>query len=124
MLEYAVSAAAEKKADDITVLDLKGFSTITDHFIICSGDSERQVKAIAERVEEKLSEQGYRLRHIEGKEQGQWVLMDYVDVVIHVFIKEKREYYNLEHLWREAPRLLEDMIEKKLHTADITNDIE
>jgi ribosome-associated protein len=100
----AAEAAADKKAQDIAILDVSKQLVITDYFLICSGNTERQVRTIAEEVERKLagnfSTKPYRR---EGEREGRWVLLDYVDFVVHVFHREDREYYNLERLWSDAP---------------------
>jgi ribosome-associated protein len=92
-----------KKGYDVKIIDLRSIALFADYFVICSADSDIQVKAIADEIEEKLKEQGIRCWHIEGLKALQWVLLDYVDVVVHVFRKEAREYYNLERLWGDAP---------------------
>jgi ribosome-associated protein len=92
-----------KKGFNIKILDLKKLSTIADYFVICSADSERQVKAIAEEVEEKLIEKGIKCFHREGFENLNWVLLDYFDVIVHVFKTDSRSYYNLEKFWGDAP---------------------
>lgn len=105
LLLTAVSAAEDRKATDTVVLDLKGLSTVTDYFIICSGRSDTNVKAIAEGIEEKLKQSGQRPFGVEGLREGTWVLMDYVDFVIHVFHHEKRAALALEELWKDARRV-------------------
>ena len=100
-----VDAALDKKAENVTVLDLQELGSITDYFIVCHGRSGRQVQAISDRVEERLREAGIRPGHIEGYAAGEWVLMDYVDFVVHIFIEEKRGFYDLERLWSDAPRV-------------------
>lgn len=92
-----------KKGYDVKIIDLRGVAVFADYFVICSADSDTQVKAIADEIDEKLREQGIRCWHIEGLKALQWVLLDYIDVVVHVFRKEAREYYNLERLWSDAP---------------------
>ncbi|MBM4171813.1 MAG: ribosome silencing factor [Ignavibacteria bacterium] len=92
-----------KKGFDIKILDLRKLSTISDYFVICSADSERQVKAIAEEVEVKLIENGIKCFHREGFENLNWVLLDYFDVIVHVFKTDSRSYYNLEKFWGDAP---------------------
>ena len=98
----ACSAADSKKAQDIKVLDLRGISPIADYFIICSGKSVIQVKAIADEIEGKRVESGYVLNHKEGYDSGRWVLLDFGSVIIHVFHNEDRDFYNLERLWADA----------------------
>ena len=102
---FCAKAALEKKAFDITILELKKASSLTDYFLICSGRSDRQVQAIAQSIEEKMGEKGIRPLGEEGMREGRWVLMDYDDVVIHIFYDQVRLYYDLEGLWIEAPRV-------------------
>jgi ribosome-associated protein len=92
-----------KKGYDVKIIDLKGVALFADYFVLCSAESDVQVKAIADDIEEKLKEQGIRCWHKEGYKALQWVLLDYVDIVVHIFRKEAREYYNLERLWSDAP---------------------
>ncbi len=92
-----------KKGYDIKILDLRKLSTIADFFVICSADSDRQVKAIADEVEDKLSEQRIKCSNREGYETMNWILLDYFDVIVHVFKNEARNYYNLEKFWGDAP---------------------
>ena len=102
-----VDAAAEKKAEDIVLLDLRALSTVADYFVICSGGSERQLKAIADSIDEQIGKStGYGPKSVSGASGGGWVLMDYIDVVVHIFLPSQREYYNLESLWQKAPVLL------------------
>jgi ribosome-associated protein len=101
-----VDIAEDKKASNIILLDISGVSTIADYFVICSGSSERQVKAIAREIEEELDKQDIRLYHREGLEQGRWVLLDYGDVIVHIFTTAERDYYRLEKLWNEAHTVL------------------
>jgi ribosome-associated protein len=104
-LSQAVRAAQDKKAEDIVVLNISTLCSFTDHFIICTGNSSRQVQAIADGVEERLRKHLLRPAHIEGYGQGEWVLLDYMDFVVHVFTPKAREFYDLERLWRGAKRL-------------------
>lgn len=87
------------------ILEVKKLSSFTDYFVICSGNSDRQVQAIAGHIEEKLKEGNVRPLSVEGKREGRWVLLDYGDVVIHVFYQPVREFYDLERLWSDAPRI-------------------
>lgn len=98
-------AAIDKKAENLKVLDLSGLSGFTDYFVICNGMSDRQVQAIADSVETVMGKAGHQLVSIEGLSEGRWVLMDYGDVVVHIFLDALREYYDLENLWRDAPTL-------------------
>ena len=104
-LTQAVRAAEDKKAEDIVILNLSSICSFTDYFLICTGHSSRQVQAIVDGLEEKLRKQSFRPTHIEGYSQGEWVLMDYTDFVVHVFSPKAREFYDLERLWRGARRL-------------------
>jgi ribosome-associated protein len=92
----------EKKGHDVKAIDLREITTVTDFFLICSADSDTQVKAIADHVEKSLRDDGIKIWHKEGYNALQWVLLDYVDVVIHVFHTEARNFYNLEKLWGDA----------------------
>jgi ribosome-associated protein len=99
----AIAAAEEKKAEDVTVLELdKASGGFTDFFVICSGGNPRQVQAISDEVEQRLSRAGLRPTHVEGYKQAEWVLLDYVDFVVHVFSQKARHFYNLERLWKSA----------------------
>jgi ribosome-associated protein len=101
----AVSAAEDRKALDLKVLQLEKVTDFADYFLICSGTSERQVQAIADAVQEKLREHRVRPLHVEGYNRAQWVLIDYGDLVVHVFQEEPRRYYALERLWGDAPEV-------------------
>jgi ribosome-associated protein len=105
LLKAAASAAQAKKAVDPVALDLRSLEGVADYFLICSANSELQVRAIAEAVEEKLSELGVRPWHVEGREGWRWVLLDYVEMVVHVFHHRTREYYLLERLWGDARKV-------------------
>lgn len=96
--------ALDRKAEDVVSLDLKGISTATDHFVIATGNSDIQVRAIAEHVIEELKGEGVRPEHVEGLQGGRWVLIDYIDIVVHVFHPSARAFYQLEELWGDAPR--------------------
>jgi ribosome-associated protein len=111
LAERIAEIASDKKAIDIRVIDLRGIVSYTDFFVICSGNTERQAKAIHDGIYEELKKTGdmdatrERLlpRRTEGDREARWILMDYWDVVVHIFTPEAREYYRLEHLWGEAP---------------------
>ena len=111
LLATAYQAVDDKKGEDIVVLNMEGVSLIADQFIICHANSERQVQAIAREVADKASENGYMVKRIEGMDLARWVLIDLGDVVVHVFHRDERGYYNLERLWGDAPLL--DMAEGK-----------
>jgi ribosome-associated protein len=111
-LKIAVKAVDDKKGIDIVALDISGVATFADYFLLCSGDSSRQIQAIADEVEQRLAANGQRPAHVEGYSNAEWILLDYLDLVIHVFSKQARAYYDLERLWRDAktldvPELLE-----------------
>jgi ribosome-associated protein len=102
----AVTACLEKKAEEITILELNEESgAFTDYFVLCSGSNPRQIQAISDEVEERLERIGLRLAHIEGYKQAEWILLDYVDFVVHVFSEKARKYYDLERLWKSAKRM-------------------
>lgn len=98
----AVRAAESKQAKDIRVLDLRGVTSFTDYFVICTGNNSRQVQAISDEVGQKLKEQGELPVSLEGYNQAEWILADYGDFLVHVFSPKSREYYALERLWRAA----------------------
>lgn len=102
LVRRAARAARAKKATDLVALDLRDLGAVCDYFLICSATSEIQVKAVAEHVEEALREEGLRPWHVEGLEGRHWVLLDYVEVVVHVFHARTREYYLLDRLWGDA----------------------
>jgi len=95
----------DKKAVDIKILELKDLTIITDYFVICSADSTTQVKALTEHLEEKMDLEGFKPLHIEGLNYAHWVLLDYGDVIVHIYLEETRHYYDLERLWLDAPRI-------------------
>lgn len=101
----AVRAALDKKAHDMVVLDLRDTPAFTDFFVLCSGTSQRQVKAIADAVEESLRAAKVRPAHIEGYDRADWVLMDFFSFIVHVFTPQTREFYALERLWGDAERI-------------------
>jgi ribosome-associated protein len=101
----AVRAALEKKAADVVVLDLRHTPAFTDYFVLCSGQNPRQVKAIADAVEESLRAAKVRPAHIEGYDRAEWVLMDFFTFIVHVFTPQTREFYSLERLWGDAERI-------------------
>lgn len=105
LLKMAVKAADDKRAEDILALDMKGISLIADYFIICHGNSDKQVQAIAREIKEKAQENGYDVKRMEGFDEATWVLIDIGDVVAHVFHRDERSYYNLERLWGDAPQV-------------------
>jgi ribosome-associated protein len=92
-----------KKGNDITILDLRKISTMVDYFILITASSEIHARAIADDITKKLRKRGIRRWHIEGHAHGHWILLDYVDIVVHIFLEEERVYYNIESLWGDAP---------------------
>ena len=102
----AIQACLEKKAEELSILEMeKGSGAFTDYFVLCSGTNPRQVQAIADEVELRLKNEGLRPTHVEGYNQAEWVLIDYVDFVVHVFSEKARKFYDLERLWKSAKRL-------------------
>lgn len=107
LLKIAVKAADDKRAEDIVALNMKGISLIADYFIICHGNSDKQVQAIAREIKEKAEENQFEVKRIEGYDEAKWILIDLGDIVTHIFLRDERSYYNLERLWGDAP--LEDI---------------
>ena len=103
LAEYAADAMLEKKAADIRIIDLRNLTSIVDYFVIGSADSEPQIKAIVDQVTDDLKAVESKPWHVEGTQGWRWVLIDYVDVVVHVFREETRAFYGLERLWGDAP---------------------
>src|SRR5258708_14050978 len=102
----AIQACLEKKAEELSILEMeKGSGAFTDYFVLCSGTNPRQVQAIADEVELRLKAADIRPAHVEGYKQAEWVLLDYVDFVVHVFSEKARKFYDLERLWKTAKRL-------------------
>jgi ribosome-associated protein len=116
LIERISDLIFSKKGADVKILDLRELTTIADYFIICSADSDVQVKAIADEIDKQLHNEGIRLWHKEGYKGLNWVLLDYVDVVVHVFKKSVREFYNLERLWGDAP-VIEAVDKAEVKTA-------
>jgi ribosome-associated protein len=105
MVAAIADLAADRKALDIVQLDLRGMIGYADYFLICSGRTDRQTRAIHDAIHEGMKARGLLPRRVEGLSESRWILMDYLDVVVHVFTPETREYYRLEQLWGEAPSL-------------------
>ena len=102
----AIQACLDKKAEELSILEMeKGSGAFTDYFVLCSGTNPRQVQAIADEVELRLKAAGVRPTQVEGYKQGEWILVDYVDFVVHVFSEKARKFYDLERLWKTAKRL-------------------
>ncbi len=105
-VELAIAACEEKKADELKILELdKASGGFTDYFVICSGGNPKQIQAISDEVEQRLGKAGLRPTHVEGYRSAEWVLLDYVDFVVHVFSQKARHFYNLERLWKSAKHL-------------------
>ena len=104
LADRIAAIAADKKAVDVRVLDLRGVVSYTDFFVVCSGNTERQTKAIHDAIYQELKDADRMLpRRTEGEREARWILLDYLDCVVHIFTPEAREYYRLEQLWGEAP---------------------
>lgn len=102
----AIQACLDKKAEELSILEMeKGSGAFTDYFVLCSGTNPRQIQAIADEVELRLKDAGMRPTHVEGYNQAEWILIDYVDFVVHVFSEKARKFYDLERLWKSAKRL-------------------
>lgn len=108
MANKAVERLKEKKAKDIKLLDIHELSTIADYFIIATGTSTTQVQAMSDELEEKMELAGYKMHHKEGFRNGRWVLLDFGNIIIHLFHDEERKFYNLERLWVDAKSILVD----------------
>ena len=104
LLTDALEAALDKKAQDVVVIELGEICSFTDHFIVCTGTSTRHNQTIAEGIDERLRKLGTRPLHIEGHSEGDWILLDYIDFVVHIFTARAREFYDLERLWRAGKR--------------------
>jgi len=105
-IHEAILACREKQAEQLTVLELdKGSGAFTDYFVMCNGTNPRQIQAIADAVDERLEKLGLRTAHTEGYKQADWVLLDYVDFVVHIFSEKARQFYDLERLWKSAQRI-------------------
>src|SRR5215467_2343536 len=115
----AILACQDKKAEEVTILELeKDSGAFTDYFVLCSGTNPRQIQAIADAVDERLEALGMRPAHTEGYKQAEWVLLDYVDFVVHIFSENARRFYDLERLWKTAQRLTpEELTAKRRRTT-------
>ena len=105
MAKIAYHALDEKKGEDIRIIDIAGISVLADYFIIANGSSESQVQAMVDNVEEEMHKAGYSLKQREGYGSGNWVLLDFGDVIVHVFDKENRLFYDLERIWRDGKNI-------------------
>lgn len=102
MVRYAISALEEKKAEDVRVIDISQVSVLADYFIIANGNNRSQIQALADVVEEKLGKAGYPVKQTEGYENANWVLLDFGDIIVHIFDKDNRLFYDLERIWRDG----------------------
>lgn len=102
MAKIAIAALEDKKAEDIKIIDISHISTIADYFIIASGTNKSQIQAMTDNVEEALGKAGYPPKHIEGYQNANWILMDFQDIIVHIFDKENRLFYDLERIWRDG----------------------
>lgn len=102
LARVAADVASDKKASDVMILDIQEVTTFADYFVICSGNSPRQINAVADAIEEELRNQGAMLLHHEGVADAGWILLDFGDVIVHIFGAKEREYYRLERVWSEA----------------------
>ena len=102
MVKLAVEALEEKKGEDVQIIDISGVSVLADYFLIVNGNSDSQVNALVDNVEEELHKAGYSLVQREGNASGRWVLLDFGDIIVHVFDRENRQFYNLERIWKDG----------------------
>ena len=107
MVKEIVSVLEEKKGEEITILDIRQISVIADYFIIVSAENPRQLDSLSDAVQDKMEKLGFRLRRVEGVPESGWLLLDYNDVIVHVFHKEQRQYYDLERIWSDGKRIPE-----------------
>lgn len=117
-LKIALKAADNKKARDLLALDISRIASFASYFIFCTGDSSRQIQAIADEIQKKLKEAGIHASHVEGYQNSEWILLDYFDLVIHIFSQEARSFYDLERLWRDGKKL---NTEKMIREVDKKN---
>ena len=106
MLKLIYQALEDKKGEDIVMIDISQVSVLADYFVICSAGNDSQIQALVDNVDEKMHENGYQIRQQEGRNSGTWVLLDYGDVIVHIFERENRSFYNLERIWNDGRRIL------------------
>lgn len=114
MAWLAIEALEDKKAEDIRVIDISEVSVIADYFIIAGGNNKNQIQAICDNVQEKLGRAGYPEKQIEGYDTANWILLDFVDVIVHIFDKENRLLYDLERIWRDGKQIEADSLKKEV----------
>lgn len=107
MVKLAFSALTEKKGEDVTIIDIKDISVLADYFLIASGANPKQVQAMADSVEETLGRAGYEFKQMEGYDTANWILMDYKDIIVHIFCREDRLFYDLERIWRDGKTIVD-----------------
>ncbi|HKM33279.1 MAG TPA: ribosome silencing factor [Lachnospiraceae bacterium] len=105
MAKLAISALEDKKAEDIRIIDISEVSVIADYFIIASGNNRSQMQALSDNVQDTLGQAGYEMKQVEGYQTANWILMDFGDVIVHIFDKENRLFYNLERIWRDGKQI-------------------
>lgn len=105
MVKVAVKALDNKKAEDIRVLKIDDITSLADYFVICTGTSNTHIKALADECEYQLGQAGYDILHREGRDSGEWILLDYKDIIVHVYNKQTREFYDLEHFWKDGAQI-------------------
>ena len=113
MARIAYNALSDKKGEDVKIIDITGISVLADYFIIANGNSDSQVSALIDNVEEELHKAGYPLRQREGQASGSWVLLDFGDIIVHVFDKENRLFYDLERIWKDGKDITAEELEKQ-----------
>ena len=111
MASLAIQAMEEKKAEDIKIIDIREVSTIADYFLIASGNNKSQIQTICDEVEERLVRAGYDKKQSEGYDTANWILMDYGDIIVHIFDKQNRLFYDLERIWRDGKEIPKDDFE-------------
>lgn len=114
MTEIIVHALEDKKGEDIQIIDISEISPIADKFIISNGSNRNQVQAMADAVEESMHKEGYSLKQVEGYDTGNWILMDFIDIVVHIFDKESRSFYDLERIWKDGKMMNLAELRKKI----------
>ncbi|HJB94373.1 MAG TPA: ribosome silencing factor [Candidatus Mediterraneibacter intestinigallinarum] len=112
MARIAYHALSDKKGEDIKIIDITGISVLADYFIIASGGSDSQVNALVDNVEEELHKAGYHLKQREGRSNSSWILLDFGDIIVHVFDKENRLFYDLERIWKDGKDIAPDELEQ------------
>ncbi len=108
MAQMAVEALSDKKGDDIRVIDISDISTLADYFIIAAGSNRNQVQALSDNVQEKLGRAGYMTKNVEGYDTANWILLDFGDIIVHIFDSENRLFYDLERIWRDGKQISVD----------------